>query len=161
MTSMITALGGAVFILFIYLSIITVSIWATAKVISKAGYSGWWVLVSFVPLLNMVMFLVFAFNKWPIESRLEAATRGLYGPGPGGPYGDRSPGGYPPYSPAPPTPSAGPPPAPPAPPYGSAPMSTPGAALTQEIPPWEQSAQPPQQVQPAQSAEPDIPPFRI
>ena len=75
MTSMVTALGGAVFILFIYLAIITVSIWATAKVISKAGYSGWWVLVSFVPLLNMVMFLVFAFSKWPIQQRLESAER--------------------------------------------------------------------------------------
>jgi energy-coupling factor transporter transmembrane protein EcfT len=65
---------SAVFVLF-YLVILVVCLIGTAKVISKAGYSGWFVLVSFVPLLNLVMFLVFAFSQWPIERRLEAAER--------------------------------------------------------------------------------------
>jgi hypothetical protein len=46
------------------------------KIISKAGYSGWYVLTAFVPILNIVMFIAFAFGKWPIQTRLENAERG-------------------------------------------------------------------------------------
>jgi hypothetical protein len=37
------------------------------------------VLTAFVPILNIVMFLVFAFGKWPIQTRLENAERGRSG----------------------------------------------------------------------------------
>ncbi len=40
-----------------------------AMILRKAGYSGWWVLISFVPLLNVIMFWVFAFARWPLEER--------------------------------------------------------------------------------------------
>jgi hypothetical protein len=33
---------------------------------------GWWILVAFVPLLNTVVFLVFAFSTWPAERELAA-----------------------------------------------------------------------------------------
>ena len=36
-----------------------------AKILSKAGYSGWWCLIWFVPLVNVIMFWVFAFADWP------------------------------------------------------------------------------------------------
>ncbi len=36
-----------------------------AKIISKAGYSGWWCLIWFVPIGNFVMLWVFAFADWP------------------------------------------------------------------------------------------------
>ncbi|QWC18013.1 DUF805 domain-containing protein [Cellulomonas dongxiuzhuiae] len=39
---------------------------AYVRIIQKAGYSGWWVLVGLVPVLNLVMFLVFAFSTWPV-----------------------------------------------------------------------------------------------
>jgi len=45
------------------------------KIISKAGYSGWFVLTAFVPILNIVMFIIFAFAKWPVQEQLEAAQR--------------------------------------------------------------------------------------
>ena len=35
------------------------------KILHKAGYSGWWCLMVFVPLVNIVMFWVFAFADWP------------------------------------------------------------------------------------------------
>ena len=35
------------------------------KIITKAGYSGWLVLVIFVPIVNLVAFWFFAFSKWP------------------------------------------------------------------------------------------------
>ena len=52
-----------------------VAIWvifliAYVKIISRAGYSGWWVLVMFVPILNIVMLLVFAYKEWPIQQEL-------------------------------------------------------------------------------------------
>jgi hypothetical protein len=37
-----------------------------AKILSKAGYSGWWCLIWFVPLVNVIMLWVFAFADWPI-----------------------------------------------------------------------------------------------
>jgi uncharacterized membrane protein YhaH (DUF805 family) len=39
----------------------------TWKIVSKAGYSGAWSLLAFVPLINVIMLWVFAFAKWPME----------------------------------------------------------------------------------------------
>lgn len=39
----------------------------TWKIVSKAGYSGAWSLLSFVPVVNLVMLWVFAFSTWPRE----------------------------------------------------------------------------------------------
>lgn len=55
--------------------LVAVAIWvvffiAYIKIISKAGYSGWWVLIMFVPIVNVIMLLVFAFKEWPIQREL-------------------------------------------------------------------------------------------
>src|SRR5262249_3353296 len=34
-------------------------------ILRKAGYSGWWCLLGFVPIVNIVMLWVFAFSEWP------------------------------------------------------------------------------------------------
>jgi uncharacterized membrane protein YhaH (DUF805 family) len=70
---------SAFFIVFVvlYLAVFTVSIVAWVKIISKAGYSGWWVLIAFVPIANVVMFLVFAFSDWPVRQM----ARGQLPPG--------------------------------------------------------------------------------
>src|SRR5664279_6457229 len=52
-----------------------VAIWivfliAYVKIISRAGYSGWWVLIMFVPVVNIIMLLIFAFKEWPIQREL-------------------------------------------------------------------------------------------
>ena len=39
------------------------------KIIQKAGYSGWWVIVGFIPLVNLIMLWVFALARWPVEER--------------------------------------------------------------------------------------------
>jgi hypothetical protein len=59
-----------------FLLVFVFSLICQIKIITKAGYSGWYVLTAFVPILNIVMFLVFAFAKWPIQTRLENAERG-------------------------------------------------------------------------------------
>jgi uncharacterized membrane protein YhaH (DUF805 family) len=40
-----------------------------AMILRKAGYSGWWVLIILVPILNLIMYWMFAFTRWPIEER--------------------------------------------------------------------------------------------
>jgi ATP/ADP translocase len=39
------------------------------KIVRKAGYSGWWVVASLIPFVNVIMFWVFAFARWPLEDR--------------------------------------------------------------------------------------------
>lgn len=39
------------------------------RILNKTGYSGWWIILAFIPLVNVVMFWVFAFARWPIEER--------------------------------------------------------------------------------------------
>jgi hypothetical protein len=45
-------------------------IWAHVRIVQKAGYSGWNILWMFVPIANIVMFLIFAFGRWPIEDKV-------------------------------------------------------------------------------------------
>jgi hypothetical protein len=70
-------LGLAIWIVFLI---------AYIKIISKAGYSGWWVLIMFVPIVNVVMLLVFAYKEWPIQRELKElrawASQIQRGPGP-------------------------------------------------------------------------------
>jgi hypothetical protein len=49
------------------------SLVALAAIVRKAGYSGWWILVAPVPLLNVVMLCVFAASRWPVLRALEAS----------------------------------------------------------------------------------------
>jgi hypothetical protein len=37
------------------------------KIVAKAGYNGAWALLLFIPLVNIIMLYVFAFNTWPTE----------------------------------------------------------------------------------------------
>ncbi len=86
-------------VLLVVLLLYTVlNIVAVVKIITKAGYSGAWFLILFVPIIGTIMFYVFAFSKWPVinASRLfnrqASYRRGLVGPAwPGGQYG--GPGG--------------------------------------------------------------------
>lgn len=41
----------------------------SVKVLGKAGFSGWWVVLLFVPVVNIVAIWVFAFVDWPSLSR--------------------------------------------------------------------------------------------
>lgn len=93
------AAGAALVVGLVYLAIVVVSIIAAVRIVSKAGYSGWWVLITIVPVVNFVMLLVFAFSEWPVLRevkmlRAQASSWPGYGNPPG--YGVRSgPGGDP------------------------------------------------------------------
>jgi uncharacterized membrane protein YhaH (DUF805 family) len=46
-----------------------------AKVLSRAGFSGWWALLYFVPVIGLVAFWVFAYAHWPkVNAQSQAGT---------------------------------------------------------------------------------------
>ena len=55
--------------LLIFLPIVGFFLWLYARIVRKAGYSGWWCLVMLVPLVNVIMLWVFAFADWPALKR--------------------------------------------------------------------------------------------
>ena len=55
--------------LIIVLIMLAIFVVPYVKIIKKAGYSGWWVLVVFIPLINLIMLWVFALARWPVEER--------------------------------------------------------------------------------------------
>ena len=46
-----------------------------ATIIHKAGYHWAWVFIWFVPLINLIFYIIFALKKWPIQERLEECQR--------------------------------------------------------------------------------------
>ncbi len=94
--------AGTGVVVVIYLAVVVVSVVGMVKIVTKAGYSGWFVLLAFVPLVNLVMYLVFAFSDWPVHKELRQ-YQGGYGPGPGGypapPWPAQPPPGYGPGGP--------------------------------------------------------------
>ncbi len=55
--------------IIIFLVLLLVFLVPYVMIIKKAGYSGWWVLVTFIPLVNLIMLWVFALARWPVEQR--------------------------------------------------------------------------------------------
>ena len=85
------AVGAIAVLVLVYVAVIGLSIWATVRIIQKAGYSGWWALMGFVPIANIVMVFLFAFKEWPVRQELAylrgyAAATGLPGYAPQAPY---------------------------------------------------------------------------
>lgn len=93
-----TAQSVGLTIVGLYLVILILMVWAYVRIIRRAGYSGWWILIGLVPLVNLVMFLVFAFKEWPIQrelAQLRAMTgQGGYRAGPPAVAGGYPPEGY-------------------------------------------------------------------
>lgn len=57
----------------IYAVLLVLMVAVYTAIIRKAGYSGWYVLLMFIPIVNLVMLVVFAFAEWPITRELRAA----------------------------------------------------------------------------------------
>lgn len=62
-------------LLIFYFAVVIAMIIGYTKIISQAGYSPWFVLLGLVPLVNIVMFFVFAFSEWPVSQELERYRR--------------------------------------------------------------------------------------
>jgi len=89
------ASGAGIAVILVAIAFWVLFLVAGIRVIQKAGYSGWWILVAFVPLLNTIMFLVFAFSTWPLQREVAAWRAQAQTPPPPGMYGQQ--GG--PYAP--------------------------------------------------------------
>jgi hypothetical protein len=96
------AAGGV--LLIIYLAGIVVSLIGTVKILTKAGYSGWWVLIAFVPLVNFRH--VPRLRLLRLAQSPSAGRRLLRQPAPGRHLVAIAPGNYPPPQ-APPPPGGG------------------------------------------------------
>jgi len=66
------------------LAIFAFFMWCYVRIVRRAGYSGWWVLILLVPVVNIVMVWVFAFSNWPAlrGAGVGAARLGRPGGGP-------------------------------------------------------------------------------
>jgi hypothetical protein len=42
-------------------------------ILRRAGYSGWWTIGWFIPVLNVACILIFAYRPWPVEKRSAAS----------------------------------------------------------------------------------------
>jgi hypothetical protein len=73
--------GVFALLVVLYAAALVVFLIAFAIILRKAGYSPWWVLVAFVPVLNVVMLLVFAMAEWPVR-RDARSSRGSPPPPP-------------------------------------------------------------------------------
>lgn len=57
--------------LAISLAVLILSIVIWWRIFAKAGYSGAMGLLMFVPIANVIVLLILAFGRWPIEEELE------------------------------------------------------------------------------------------
>ncbi len=65
-------MGSMSFVHWIVLiALLFIVVFPTIKILNKAGYSGWWCVLMFVPLVNWIMLWVFAYADWPALRREE------------------------------------------------------------------------------------------
>jgi uncharacterized membrane protein YhaH (DUF805 family) len=60
--------------LLIGLAIFVFMLFCYGKIFSKAGYSGWLALLMLVPIVNIVLFIWFAFADWPTAKKARGAA---------------------------------------------------------------------------------------
>jgi len=61
-----------ILIAFVILFFLALAIFVWCRIFGKTGYPWALGLLMFVPIANLVMFLVLAFSTWPIERELKA-----------------------------------------------------------------------------------------
>jgi uncharacterized membrane protein YhaH (DUF805 family) len=65
--------------LFVYLAILVVGFFAMIQVVTKAGYSGWWVLITLIPVVGGLSVIFFAFSTWPVTKEVQMLRSQLAG----------------------------------------------------------------------------------
>jgi len=46
-----------------------ITLFPVAKILGRTGHSRWWCVLTLIPLVNWIALWVFAWAKWPVESR--------------------------------------------------------------------------------------------
>lgn len=55
----------------IVVAVVIAMLYPYVRILRRTGYSAWWVVTMFIPIVNMIMLWVFAFAKWPGVTRVE------------------------------------------------------------------------------------------
>jgi len=58
--------------LVIFLTLMVIVLVPIVQIIHKAGYSRIWFLVYLIPVVNIAFLWIFAFSRWPVETRAMA-----------------------------------------------------------------------------------------
>ena len=58
--------------LFVFVILAVLPILVFSRIFMKAGFSGFLSLLLYIPVLNIVLIIWFAFAEWPIEKKLKA-----------------------------------------------------------------------------------------
>jgi uncharacterized membrane protein YhaH (DUF805 family) len=66
--------GASIWHWIVVLFVFVPTIWAMVRILHRMGLSGWWVILSFIPLLNIVAMIALAIVPWPVERRGSAST---------------------------------------------------------------------------------------
>ncbi|MGY4645000.1 hypothetical protein [Cellulomonas sp. URHB0016] len=61
---------GIILIVLFEAAIVAFAVYCYVRVARKAGYSGWYAALCFVPIANIVVLIMFCFQEWPIEREL-------------------------------------------------------------------------------------------
>lgn len=78
------AAGGMIVMIILYLAMIALCVFMYYKLAKKAGYPGWYTILAFVPILNIVVMFLYVFKEWPIEQEVRALRAQTAGAGYGG-----------------------------------------------------------------------------
>lgn len=57
-----TFLSSPLVMLFLILAIVLVPAW---RILKRTGHSGWWSIIIFIPLVNLLGIWLLAFTRWP------------------------------------------------------------------------------------------------
>ncbi len=63
-------MGVSIWQLVIIIAILVVPFLLFSPILKKAGFSKWWVLCMFIPVVNLLLIWVFAFIQWPKETNV-------------------------------------------------------------------------------------------
>jgi hypothetical protein len=55
-------------VLGLYIMALIVTFFALVNVVRRAGYSGWWTLLLFLPIINVLAIWYFGFARWPNQT---------------------------------------------------------------------------------------------
>jgi uncharacterized membrane protein YhaH (DUF805 family) len=67
---------GSMSILHMWMALGTIAVFLiiivpSARILRRTGHSGWWCLLIFVPMVNMLALWIFAYASWPAVDRQE------------------------------------------------------------------------------------------
>ena len=60
----------------VWLLVFALLLWIYGRIVGRAGFSRWWVLLAVVPVVNLIMLWVFAFIDWPAVDQNHDRERG-------------------------------------------------------------------------------------